>query len=123
MGLMGQMGPASRPEFARPPIPARRAHHDRVGIKKSAMSTEAKRPVGVLEQSMLAVERLRFGRLSDLQAIADHGDLFRGTARHEWHTVNLADFPNLKRGTIPSTPPWPLPRAGSAVLNCCPIVA
>ena len=60
------------------------------GIKRYV--DEAKRLYGVLDKQ-LATNAYAAG--ADY-TIADMA-IFPGTARHEWHTVNLADFPNVKR--------------------------
>jgi GST-like protein len=46
----------------------------------------------VLDKRLTGVEFVA----GDDYGIADMA-VFPWTARHEWHTVNLADFPNVKR--------------------------
>jgi GST-like protein len=60
------------------------------GIKRYV--DEAKRLYGVLEKQLASNA---FAAGADY-TIADMA-IFPWTARHEWHTVNLADFPNVKR--------------------------
>ena len=60
------------------------------GIKRYV--DEAKRLYGVLDKQLAGNA---FAAGADY-TIADMA-IFPWTARHEWHTVNLADFPNVKR--------------------------
>ena len=60
------------------------------GIKRYV--DEAKRLYGVLDKQLASNA---FAAGSDY-TIADMA-IFPWAARHEWHTVNLADFPNVKR--------------------------
>jgi GST-like protein len=60
------------------------------GIKRYV--DEAKRLYGVLDKQLASNA---FAAGADY-TIADMA-IFPWTARHEWHTVNLADFPNVKR--------------------------
>jgi len=60
------------------------------GIKRYV--DEAKRLYGVLDKQLAKTE---YAAGADY-TIADMA-IFPWTARHEWHTVNLADFPNVKR--------------------------
>jgi GST-like protein len=60
------------------------------GIKRYV--DEAKRLYGVLDKQLASNA---FAAGADY-SIADMA-IFPWTARHEWHTVNLADFPNVKR--------------------------
>ncbi len=60
------------------------------GIKRYV--DEAKRLYGVLDRQLAAKAFVA----GEEYTIADMS-IFPWAARHEWHTVNLADFPNVKR--------------------------
>jgi len=74
------------------------AHHfrayapEKIPYAIDRYTNEAKRLYGVLDKQ-LAKHEYAAGAEYTIADIAT----FPWTARHEWHTVNLADFPNVKR--------------------------